>query len=213
MVAEELIAAGRTQPSAAVLLIDGNARVGSIPSSSIGDAEPQKENGNGERMRLVGDEFNLAFLNTFLSAGPTWTGAHGHRSRIDYIGIPSALRSSVTWCKVIDDIDLSTSEREDHQVLACSIDGLLTALCADHPELIASVDLVAGAPKYTDESLRCPARTAHFRELLRNFSVRQAAGCDDHARVAIDTAAEAFAVFAKEAAALAFLREPAARRK
>jgi hypothetical protein len=213
MVAEELIAADRTQPSAALLLIDGNARVGSIPSSSIGCCEPQTENGNGERMRLVGDEFNLAFLNTFLPAGPTWTGAHGHSSRIDYIGIPSALRSSVTWCKVIDDIDLATSEREDHRVLACHIDGLLTALCGDKPELIASVDLAGGAVKYSEESLRCPASIAHFRELLRNFSVRQSAGGETHARAAIDTAAEAFAVFAKEAAALSFQREPVARRK
>ena len=59
-----------------LVLIDANARTGSIESGAIGRIAPVKENDNGMRFRLCMDNHGLAALNTHCGEGSsTWTSS------------------------------------------------------------------------------------------------------------------------------------------
>eukprot|EP00973_Karenia_brevis_P061064 8491047-Karenia_brevis.AAC.1 len=61
-----------------VLAIDANAKLGSRVSAHVGDIEAVNENDNGERFHNTLTAATLAAVNTFHSAGHTWTGSRGH---------------------------------------------------------------------------------------------------------------------------------------
>ena len=65
--------------------MDANARVGSIQTPGIGPVEPQRENENGAFLRWFSGDCGLSAVNTFFSAGHTWTDSNGHKLRIDYV--------------------------------------------------------------------------------------------------------------------------------
>ena len=58
-----------------VIMLDANARVGSVTSVAIGPSGPEEHNDNGNRLHqhLLGAE--LFAVNTVSSPGPTWKGA------------------------------------------------------------------------------------------------------------------------------------------
>ena len=60
--------------------IDSNGKVGSIAHGGVGLSEPDEEHLNGFALRSVMDSAGLVLLNTFVAAGPTWTGSRGHKS-------------------------------------------------------------------------------------------------------------------------------------
>eukprot|EP00973_Karenia_brevis_P028826 3975908-Karenia_brevis.AAC.1 len=68
-----------------VVLIDANARVGSIASSAVGTAHVEVENSNGAYLRKFAEGFHMRIANTWPPSGHTWTSSHGTRSRLDYI--------------------------------------------------------------------------------------------------------------------------------
>jgi hypothetical protein len=106
-------------PSAAMVVgIDANARVGSIMSPYIGALEVDPENDNGACLRYFLDQLELYAHNTFVKAGHTWTSGHGTTARIDYIC--TSVMPPAPAC-VLDTIELATSAREDHRVVASSI--------------------------------------------------------------------------------------------
>ena len=73
--------------------IDADGRVGSVCSAAVGGCEPDAENENGKFLRSCLTIRNLADVNTFHQAGPTWTGSRGHGHRIDYICVPVEMNS------------------------------------------------------------------------------------------------------------------------
>ena len=113
-------AALRTRwPSATLVVgIDANARVGSAASPHIGHAAPDVENDNGACLRHFLDQLELFAHNTFVDAGHTWTSGHGTTSRIDFM-CASCMPSAPA--RVLDTIELATSAREDHRVVASSV--------------------------------------------------------------------------------------------
>ena len=105
-----------------IILIDANARVGSIKSSRIGLCEVEKETTNGEALRLSLEDMRLNAVNTFFDAGWTWAGSRHHRSRIDYILADDELMQAVTDCAVCRDLELSEAEREDHFLVGANFE-------------------------------------------------------------------------------------------
>ena len=97
------------------LLIDANARTGSVPSAGIGPAAVQTENRNGPLLRAYLDRFALAAINTFYKgATATWRSTRGYWCCIDYIVAPLHLAPRVEWCRTMDDIALTFSTEIDH---------------------------------------------------------------------------------------------------
>eukprot|EP00972_Heterocapsa_arctica_P089774 13241069-Heterocapsa_arctica.AAC.1 len=77
------------------MCIDANARCGSVPCDAIGPCDPDDETENGEALRAVLTTHSMAAANTFVAAGPTWTGSRGHQARIDYVCVPHGLLNAV----------------------------------------------------------------------------------------------------------------------
>ena len=153
-----------------LLGIDANAHVGSIPGPSVGECERQEENENGAALRAVTEESFLKLVNTFFSAGSTWTGSSGWTSRIDYLGLDRRISDAVDECFVSEDVDLSTAEREDHHLLVCRFKGLAAAITAVVGEGKPDVPLKAcGTARYTKQSMSDPARATYFQRLMSCF--------------------------------------------
>eukprot|EP00959_Pyramimonas_sp_CCMP1952_P290239 6070787-Pyramimonas_sp.AAC.1 len=73
----------RTVP---VILMDANARVGSVNSSSIGLCNADTENTNGLMFREMLEEHHLDAINTFFDCSPTYYHGDGiSTARVDYI--------------------------------------------------------------------------------------------------------------------------------
>ena len=105
------------------MLTDVNARVGSIVISSIGCAEAASENENGSRLRHCLSTTGLFAVGSFHIAGFTWTSSFRTRHRIDYIGLPLGSDDIYRIDESIatDEIDLSTSTKEDHRCVLCRL--------------------------------------------------------------------------------------------
>ena len=104
-----------------ICLIDANGRVGSTPSSGIGEAEPAAEDERGELLRLHIAKHSLYACNTYISCGPTWYHANGSGSRIDYVLFPDSNEFQISDTCVQHDIHLTLNERDDHVVVSSSI--------------------------------------------------------------------------------------------
>ena len=104
-----------------MLLIDGNARVGSHPAGSVGHHQPEKETSNGAFMRQVMDTFELCAVNTHFPAGWTWQSTRKTTSRIDYVAIHSHLLPKVKACRADEDVLLGTGLRIDHRPVLCEV--------------------------------------------------------------------------------------------
>ena len=125
----ELVEICRDSSAYMFLGIDANAHVGTIPSSSVGKHGVQKENDNGSLFRSLLEDSGLFAVNTFFNAGPTWTGSTGKRSRIDYVCASMSLKPFFKRCCICEDIDLSTSERDDHSVVLARLEAFPTSQC------------------------------------------------------------------------------------
>ena len=100
------------------LMLDANARVGSVDGFGIGPAYATKENNNGFRFRCFLKTHTLYAINTFHeTCGHTWTSSRGHESRIDYMVATPNLVDGVVRCDVTDDIDLSFNDTDDHRAV------------------------------------------------------------------------------------------------
>ena len=98
-----------------MLLIDANGTVGDCPSSSVGPCRPEVESENGGLLRVLCDSVGARICNTWSGGEKTYTGARGHKRRIDYVCVSSKLRHSVAEVWVEEDICLAPGMREDHK--------------------------------------------------------------------------------------------------
>ena len=150
--------------------VDANAHLGSITSTSVGPCQEQVENQNGLRLRMLAEEARLLVTNTFWNAGPTWTGARGHKSRIDYFLVPLEAVNTISQCEVLDKIDLATGVREDHAALAVLFDDLFSELL---PRAVAPKEERHLEPfivkRFTKRSLNDPVAVDWFQTLLWRY--------------------------------------------
>ena len=105
-----------------LLGIDANARVGSVRSQYIGTARPDRENANGTSFRHFLEATHIYAYNTYVDAGRTWVSPKGGKeARIDYVGSSQPPVISQNRPRVVSGIELATSGREDHRVVAADV--------------------------------------------------------------------------------------------
>ncbi|CAK0905350.1 unnamed protein product, partial [Prorocentrum cordatum] len=142
------------------VLVDANARIGSIPGVGIGPVCSQVENRNGQRLRTYLQTFALAAVNSFFDdASMTWRSTRGLWSRIDYILVPLHALPAVSWCQTLDSIALAFSLEIDHVAV-----GARVTLLSRSPSSTATSSTVPFA--LNKSMLQCGARRAWFRDEL-----------------------------------------------
>eukprot|EP00435_Cladocopium_sp_Y103_P001901 s1454_g1.t1 len=105
------------------VLIDANARLGSLQSLSVGTRDPEDENACGTAMHEMMEHCEFAAPQTFdrIHEGDSFTWCHtsGHKARIDYILCP---RSCLHRCvrTRISPVDVSL-QRIDHFALELDV--------------------------------------------------------------------------------------------
>ena len=115
----------RPKNSDVILLTDANARLGSLPSASVGDHCPEEETASGRALHTFVVDHHLWLPATFDAChiGPShtwWTpGEQGHR--LDYVGVPLHWPGASLHTRVWQDFE-SLQLRDDHAptVLAAS---------------------------------------------------------------------------------------------
>ena len=182
--------------------IDSNGKVGSQTCGSVGTEEPDTENANGFALRTVMDGAGLRLLNTFVKAGPTWTGSRGHKSRIDYLAIPQWMRNCACKVSVDTSVDLATRLRDDHNLVVAKLSDVFSCTGARRTDLH---DTRGGAPvrhafqparkqiKFDSSSIKCPWYQERFREKVASILMFSGTdGVQDHAMACkmLDAAAE-----------------------
>eukprot|EP00435_Cladocopium_sp_Y103_P042722 s918_g11.t2 len=102
-----------------ILLVDANARVGSIPSDSVGTWQAEADTDKSMHFLDYLHEQALWLPATFetcqIGPGGTWLHNNGCWLRNDFVGIPYSWKSGEVKAYVSTDIDLSTV-KEDHAV-------------------------------------------------------------------------------------------------
>ena len=97
-----------------VVLIDANARLGSIRSSSVGACNPEPQSPNGNHFHSLLGALSLKAVNTFVDSPPTWKN-----HRIDYCA--ASFHLQVVNAGTFVEVDLATTEREDHRPVFAEI--------------------------------------------------------------------------------------------
>ena len=109
-----------TKSGKTVLLIDANATVGSVASPSLGGKGCDNEKDNGRRFTLFLGNSGMAAINTWHDSGWTWKSAQGPSyasARVDYVALELAESAAVRGCLVLDDLDLSMLNYDDHRAV------------------------------------------------------------------------------------------------
>ncbi|CAK0799770.1 unnamed protein product [Prorocentrum cordatum] len=112
-----------------IIFVDGNARLGSVPSQYVGNREVAVANMDGFVLRSVLEMNELFAVNTFYNAGPTWRhGSSGNQYRIDYSLSTRTARQGVSDFRVRRDLDLTFAGWIDHYLVSA------TVLLFPHPD-------------------------------------------------------------------------------
>ncbi|CAE7556418.1 unnamed protein product, partial [Symbiodinium sp. CCMP2456] len=108
-----------------VLLADANARVGSLPSDSIGGCDHDEESLTGQVLHQFAVDEQLWLPSTFSGChtgpSPTWVSPAGQAFRIDYIGVPLTWPESSVRTWVWREFE-SLQVRDDHFPLVLQAD-------------------------------------------------------------------------------------------
>ena len=106
-----------------LMLVDANARVGSLTSQAIGPHQASDENAHGEMMHQWLIDHHMFAPQTMadhhVGDAPTFAHARGAEGRIDYILVDECLRHPNLRTFVLD-IDLAV-QRPDHFVVAADL--------------------------------------------------------------------------------------------
>ena len=111
----------RAEQVECVVLIDANARVGSIASSFIGSKDVGEENENGSGLREFAESVSIHLENTYHSLGGTWVHTSGSESRIDHVGLTEKLHSTAKDPRIERDLELVLSCAEDHRAFSVEV--------------------------------------------------------------------------------------------
>eukprot|EP00435_Cladocopium_sp_Y103_P037818 s2577_g10.t1 len=115
-----------------IMLLDANARVGSLTSDAIGDHQPDDENAAGAVMHqwLVDHHMFAPQTMAAYHSGPAATFVHsrGHEGRIDYVLLSQCLKHA-DLRTFVSDIDLSL-QRQDHRPVIAEVPVLVRVTSA-----------------------------------------------------------------------------------
>ena len=112
-----------------LLLVDANARLGSVTSTGIDAHAGEEECPAGECLRELADKFQLWIPATCFdrtgrrdpsASEPTWVSPHGTLHRVDYIGVPLAWNTGNVTPWVHGDL-LPARQHEDHWAACVSV--------------------------------------------------------------------------------------------
>ena len=119
-----------------IVMVDGNARLGSEPSPHVGTHQADQENAAGEGMHQWMMDNGLWAPSTFQGyhqgGAGTWKHARGPEARLDYILIPMAWHAKEGASWIPDDIDL-TIKKVDHFPVALEIEVDITTIEESKP--------------------------------------------------------------------------------
>ena len=143
-----------------LLLIDANARVGQEPSELTGPHGAEEPNDNTLAFQELLQEFSICLPSSFEGhEGPsvTWTSPAGHRARLDYVGVPVAMRPAVvaSWNFEVP----LPREHEDHDAVAvlCAY-GKSLPRCRQTQSPLGTISATQGTG--LDSALRCMPPTS-----------------------------------------------------
>ena len=142
------------------MLIDANARVGSIASSFIGNKDVGEEDENGAGLREFADLLGIHLENTYHPLGGTWVHTSGSESRVDYVGLTEKLHGTAKDPRIERDLELVLPCAEDHRAFSVEV------------ELECGVSLAGGGKKkkqkqINNQHLHDPRLCQVFEEKLR----------------------------------------------
>ena len=112
----------RAEQVECVVLIDANARVGSIASSFIGSKDVGEEDENGVGLREFAESVGIHLENTYHFLGETWVNTSGSESRIDYVGLTEKLHGTAKDPRIERDFELFLSCAEDHRAFSVEVE-------------------------------------------------------------------------------------------
>ena len=159
------------------LLLDANARVGSVGAACFGTCDAAKENKNGGLFRSFLLTNKLVACNTFSECGYTWRSAMGTTARIDYICIPAIRLDCVESCYVPESVDLSLQAKEDHRPVAAALNIEALAQSSSCSQLPKRQQPACRINKY---NLNDPVRRGRFEEELWKYRSPWHVPLEDH---------------------------------
>ena len=155
------------------LMVDANARLGSVVDDGVGDCERERENSNGSRLRHYLRSFGLCAVNSFFNAGWTWKSSRGPVARIDYVGLAKTLLPCVEDCYVHDQVDLTMQPWEDHRLV------LMTVVVKQN--LMTRIEVPAKPKNIVNKGmLRDPVLVDEFVAKMWNYTSPYWLSIDDH---------------------------------
>ena len=111
----ESLMTARVDFSSLVVLIDANARLGSLHSQHIGPFYREPQNGNGELLHRFLKDTDVSAASTFCEkSGPTWRSSKGTQHRIDYVLLPCSWMGRLHDASTHYGVNLQLAERVDH---------------------------------------------------------------------------------------------------
>ena len=110
------------QRVALVVLVDGNARLGSVLSEAVGGYDADDENCNGAALHEFMGEQGLLATNTFFESRlGTWVATSGAERRGDYVLVPQVWRAQLEDAGVTDQVSLALAAKEDHRPVVARV--------------------------------------------------------------------------------------------
>ena len=96
--------------------------MGIVPSTFVGFCDAVPENEAGASLRIFAKEFSFRVANSYSQRGHNWVNSRGMGTpRIYYVLVSDDVPSVGHGSQVLRNIDLSTSEHDDHFVVASPV--------------------------------------------------------------------------------------------
>ena len=181
------------------LLIDANAKLGSLTSAAVGSCHAQTQNGNGRALHSLLLETGLFATNTFTQEGKaTWFATSGHASRFDYVCAPQELRSAVSGAGTCEEVLLQIGGRVDHLLVFADF----------------SIQPLQGMKSVQRKRCICDVRKARFDgDAIQRFEAAIALAPAVPVTFDVDLHAELLSRFVRQTAEKVFTKETARRKK
>lgn len=162
-----------------ILLIDGNARLGSITSTAVGDFDPDDESLNGSLLHKFATDSCLCIPSTFFHDGPstTWRAPNGSEHRGDYVAVPTAWFPCVQRSFPVFDFD-NLAGVDDHVPIALQIAARFESKDTHKRD---------AWPRPSPAALRNRAHLDYFVLLLQQYNSPDfSVSVDDHYKFVVD---------------------------
>ena len=161
----ESLMTARVDFSSLVVLIDANARLGSLHSQHIGTFFREPQNGNGELLHRFMKDTDLPAASTFCEkSGPTWRSSKGTQHRIDHVLLPCSWTGRLHDAGTHYGVNLQLGERVDHFAVFAVVDIGLSP--SSHASLVYDL---AAARDDPDKRIEFQRRIGEIPPVPSNF--------------------------------------------